>query len=580
MTDFYQSIVSSLPIHLQQFAVSQNYEKYTGQDHAVWRYIMRRNLQFLSNHAHPAYLSGLKKTGITVDRIPNIDEMNTCLDKIGWRAIVVDGFIPPAAFMELQALKVLAISAEMRSIRHILYTPAPDIVHEAAGHAPIIADEEYSEYLQAFGESGSKAISSRQDYDIYEAIRYLSIIKEYPNASDEEIRNAELDLENKIKANTDPSESTKLSRLHWWTVEYGLYGTPDNFSIYGAGLLSSVGESQACLKPNVKKIPLTVDCVNQKYDITTMQPQLYVNRDWQHLKDVLVEFAQTMSFKKGGLRSLELALESQNIATFVYSSGLQVSGELVKIHTRHNNVSYLQTSGITALALNDIELTGHGIEYHKSGFGSPVGKLKSATKPLELFSESDLEKLDIQVNHICELLFDSGIRVGGKVKSITRENGKNILISFSDCIVTNHKNEFLFQPEWGIYDMAIGEKIVSVFTGPADKSKFNVFPAKSGRKTIPIDISDKQKKLFGIYNTIRVLRENPTAIHSELVNIYNLIQRDYSDDWLIKLELLELAKSLNINNDFIYQLSNDLENQKLAENDRELITAGMVLVNR
>ena len=298
MTNFYQSIIASLPNHLRHFAVSQNYEKYTAQDHAVWRYIMRKNLDFLGNHAHPAYLDGLEKTGITIEKIPNIDEMNSCLEKIGWRAIIVDGFIPPAAFMEFQALKILVISAEMRSFEHILYTPAPDIVHEAAGHAPIIADEEYAEYLQQFGEYGSKAMSSKADFDIYEAIRYLSIIKEYPNATKEEIEKAENNLELKIAANTIPSESTKLSRLHWWTVEYGLYGTPDNFSIYGAGLLSSVGEGQHCLKPQVKKIPLTLDCVNQNYDITTMQPQLYVNRDWQHLKDVLSEYAETMSFHK------------------------------------------------------------------------------------------------------------------------------------------------------------------------------------------------------------------------------------------------------------------------------------------
>jgi len=247
MTDFYQSIIASLPNHLKHFAVSQNYEKYTAQDHAVWRYIMLKNLDFLGNYAHPAYLDGLQKTGITIDKIPDIDKMNSCLEKIGWRAIVVDGFIPPAAFMEFQASKILVISAEMRTFGHILYTPAPDIVHEAAGHAPIIADEEYAEYLQQFGEYGSKAMSSKADFDIYEAIRYLSIIKEYPDATKKEIKKAEKDLDLKITANTTPSESTKLSRLHWWTVEYGLFGTPDNFSIYGAGLLSSVGESQHCL---------------------------------------------------------------------------------------------------------------------------------------------------------------------------------------------------------------------------------------------------------------------------------------------------------------------------------------------
>ena len=411
MTDFYQSIVRSLPIHLQHFAVSQNYNKYSSQDHAVWRYIMRKNLDFLSNHAHPAYLNGLKKTGITIEKIPDIDEMNSCLEKIGWRAIIVDGFIPPAAFMEFQALKILVISAEMRTFGHILYTPAPDIVHEAAGHAPIIADEEYADYLQRFGEYGTKAMYSKADFDIYEAIRYLSIIKEYPNATKEEIEKAEKDLESKIAANTNPSESMKLSRLHWWTVEYGLYGTPEKFSIYGAGLLSSVGESQHCLKNQVKKIPLTVDCVNQNYDITTMQPQLFVNRDWQHLKDVLNEYSKTMSFNVGGLNSLNLALESENVATYVYSSGLQVSGKITKIHTNNNQVSYIQTVGNTALAFGDQEIEGHGITYHKDGFGSPIGKLKNQSKSIEDFSDSELQKFNISEDFDCKLEFEFSVLV-------------------------------------------------------------------------------------------------------------------------------------------------------------------------
>ena len=80
--------------------------------------------------------------------------MNDILGKIGWGAVAVDGFIPPAAFMEFQAYKVLVIACDMRQLHHIEYTPAPDIVHEAAGHAPIIVDREYSDYLQRFGEVG------------------------------------------------------------------------------------------------------------------------------------------------------------------------------------------------------------------------------------------------------------------------------------------------------------------------------------------------------------------------------------------------------------------------------------------
>jgi len=132
--------VASCPKHLLQFAVDQRYDDYTSVDHAVWRFIMRQNIFFLREYAHKVYFKGLLNTGISFERIPRIEEMNDILAKIDWGAVAVDGFIPPAAFMEFQAYKVLVIACDMRQIHHIEYTPAPDIVHEAAGHAPIIVD--------------------------------------------------------------------------------------------------------------------------------------------------------------------------------------------------------------------------------------------------------------------------------------------------------------------------------------------------------------------------------------------------------------------------------------------------------
>ena len=120
-----------------------------------------------------------------------MDGMNRILKDIGWAAVAVDGFIPPNAFMEFQAYNVLVISSEIRTIDHINYTPAPDIIHEAAGHAPIIANYEYAEYLRRLGQIGSKAISSPMDHEMYESIRLLSILKENPNSSKESILEAE-----------------------------------------------------------------------------------------------------------------------------------------------------------------------------------------------------------------------------------------------------------------------------------------------------------------------------------------------------------------------------------------------------
>ena len=99
--------------------------------------------------------------------------MNERLAGLGWRAAPVRGFIPPAVFTEMQARGVLAIAADIRTHEHVEYTPAPDIVHESAGHAPILKDPRYADYLKRCGVAGFRAIASREDRDVFEAIRAL-----------------------------------------------------------------------------------------------------------------------------------------------------------------------------------------------------------------------------------------------------------------------------------------------------------------------------------------------------------------------------------------------------------------------
>src|SRR5678816_3082318 len=164
-------VTRNLPKHLLQFVVDQPYSDYTPIDQAVWRYVMRRNCKHLKKIAHASYLRGLELTGVEIDRIPTMYGMNRILKEIGWAAVAVDGFIPPGAFMEFTQYNVLVIASDIRQLEHIEYTPAPDIIHEGAGHAPIIANPEYAEYLRRFGEIGCKAISSSRDYEMYEAIR-------------------------------------------------------------------------------------------------------------------------------------------------------------------------------------------------------------------------------------------------------------------------------------------------------------------------------------------------------------------------------------------------------------------------
>src|SRR3978361_2328088 len=323
--DYNNPQVAALPQHLKQFIVDQHYDHYTPIDQAVWRYVMRENYSYLKDVAYYPYIPGLRKAGLTIERIPDLQEMNDALAKIGWGAVTVDGFIPPAAFMEYQAYRVLVIAADIRQLNHIEYTPAPDIIHESAGDAPIIADKDYHPYLSHFGSIGAKAMFSAQDFELYEAIRALSILKEMPDADEDEIKKAEDLVFYRQENMGEPSEMSLLSRLHWWTVEYGLIGNLENPKIYGAGLLSSIGESVSCLEPHVKKLWYSVNAAETPFDITTKQPQLFVCRDFQHLRDVLEEFASRMPFNVGGLEGINKAIDCKNVTPCEYSSGLQVS---------------------------------------------------------------------------------------------------------------------------------------------------------------------------------------------------------------------------------------------------------------
>ena len=334
--------LNNIPNHLQRYIVDQEYERYTNIDHKVWSFIMDISVPFFKNHAHHSYVEGLKKTGITFDRIPLIEDMNEKMSKIGWGAVPVRGFIPPWAFMEFQSLGILPVACDMRSSEHLTYTPAPDIVHESAGHSPIIINEEYAHFLKEYGRIASNAVFSKEDERIYYAIRKLSDIKEDRNSSKEDINQAEEELKTAKKNQSNPSEATLLSRLHWWTVEYGLIGLLESPKIYGAGLLSSVGESQNCLKNNVKKIPLSIDCINYNYDITEQQPQLFVVENFSKLTDVLHEFEKNMIYKKiDSSKTDKIIIENDNNhKTTKLNQAQELSlkdTELIKLYEQFNN---------------------------------------------------------------------------------------------------------------------------------------------------------------------------------------------------------------------------------------------------
>lgn len=529
-------IKRQLPSHLRQFVADQDYaSRYTAKDHAVWRFVMGQLVRQLEKSAHPVYFDGLQRTGISLDAVPSIDGMNESLAKLGWQAIVVDGFIPPQAFMELQSLRILAIAVNMRSIHHIEYTPAPDIIHEAAGHAPIIADVEYSDYLQRFGEVGMKAIYNQYDLDLYQAVRQLSIVKASFDSTLDAIHQAEETLGDLVRNPGQPSELALLTRLHWWTVEYGLVGDTSDYSIFGAGLLSSLSESLACMdKENVKKLPLTVDAIKTPYDITTLQPQLFVTKSCRHLTQILNEYATTMCYQTGGVRGVETAIEAGVVTTCQLSSGVTISGKFSRaLKNSIDEVIYINTEGPTQLAFEGSELDGHGTEFHVAGFGSPVGRLCNLMKPLEHASEYELQELGIRRGELTELDFLSGVIVKGQLKSIHKANGVVLLMSFRDCTVLDPGGEILFDPSWGTFDMVVGESIASAFAGSADPTRFDVYPHASASTFLTSREDPKELALFQQIQTLREERRNAQQTVEQVLD-------SFPENWLMMAELLAL----------------------------------------
>lgn len=577
LTNFqWNEVTKKLPIYLHEFIVKQPYEEYTAQDHAIWRYVMRLNLNYLPKVAHHYYLDGIERTGITIDRIPEMGGMNRILKDIGWAAVSVDGFIPPNAFMEFQAYNVLVIASDIRNIDQIAYTPAPDIIHEAAGHAPIIGNPEYAEYLRRFGEIGSKAISSPKDYEIYEAVRKVSILKEDPEADQESIENALMELQ-KIQENMgELSEMAQLRNLHWWTVEYGLIGTLDNPKIYGAGLLSSIEESKLCLLNKVEKRNYTIDAAQVNFDITKTQPQLFVTPNFAHLSYILEKFADKMALRTGGLNGVEKLIESQNIGTVELSTGLQISGLFSKVISFENKVIYIQTLGQTALASREKELNGHSIQQHPDGFGSPIGKLENTNLAIEDMSPKDLEIYGICEGKQVHLHFEGGINVCGEIITGKRDvRGKIILISFKKCTVT-FGDMVLFKPEWGVYDMAVGKKVISAFAGPACPNSFRNLYKVSKTKSRKPSSNNLQKKLYTLYENLRFMRENSRLEEPSLLNILNELKENHHKDWLLCLEMYELVygKGLKIEKD----IQEHLDKLKSISTINKLISDGIQLI--
>lgn len=527
----------SIPDYLQPFIVEQELSRYSAIDQAVWRFVLLQLRDLLERTAHASYVQGLARTAISAERIPSIEEMNHALGAIGWQAVCVDGFIPPRAFQAFQSLSVLPIAAEIRSVEHLPYTPAPDIIHEAAGHAPILIDPHYADYVRAAGEVAARAFSSPADGRVDRAVRTLSALKELKEPKAEEVRAAEHELERAIASVGAPSEAARVARLYWWTAEYGLVGTLEDYRLYGAGLLSSLGESHFCHRPSVLKRRLTAECTSVGYDITRPQPQLFVAEDFEHLHAVLSEVSQTLAYDIGGARAVHAALQSQELCTVYLPGGAQVIGTLGDV-SGDDAAPLLGFPDGASLAQR-----GRLLGPVRAPYVVPVGRLADGSDPRAL-APRGARPARASSGRI-ELRYASGVRVSGR-PAAGPWTLPDAAIWLEDFRLEHGDRAPLLAER---YPLLLADRVITAGAGsacpevsPLGESKP---PSRSGRARVP-KLRQKDARTLELERLYAEAAAARARVHggatpnlAGLVALHAELEREYPHDWLVRWNLLE-----------------------------------------
>jgi phenylalanine-4-hydroxylase len=235
------------------------------------------------------------------------------------------------------------------------------------------------------------------------------------------------------------------------------------------------------------------------------------------------------------------AIESGATATVEYSSGLQISGTFTDVLIFSGRPIYINTSGPTTLNFKNKVIKGEGKESHADGYGSPIGKIKGCLKPSRFLSDIELSQIGIEKDKECEFEFESGIKVSGILSRILRKEDVLILLSFDKCTV-KHNRKTLFEPTWGRYDMAIGESIISAFSGPADADGFNLKAEVANEKTQKIEYDEQTSKIQSIYTSITEIDFLEKDAGERLTRLFEDYEEIEQEDWLLLTEMYNNSK--------------------------------------
>lgn len=186
------------------WTIPQRWEAYSPADHAMWDRLFARQAAMLPDRVVPEFIEGLDVLRMTRPGIPNFDELSDRLfAATGWQVVAVPGLVPDAVFFDHLANRRFVAGRFIRTPEQLDYLQEPDIFHDVFGHVPLLANPVFADYMQAYGQGGLRA-------------QGVGAIE-------------------------------KLSRLYWYSVEFGLIATADGLRLYGSGIVSSYAESRFAL---------------------------------------------------------------------------------------------------------------------------------------------------------------------------------------------------------------------------------------------------------------------------------------------------------------------------------------------
>ena len=223
------------------YTCPQDYASYTPADHATYRRLYERQAALLPGRACDAFIAALPSLGVK-DRIPHFDEINQRLyQATRWEIVTVPGLIPEVPFFSLLANRKFPVTDWIRKPEEFDYIVEPDVFHDLFGHVPLLFDPVFADHMQAYGKGGLKAHG---------------------------LGACEL-----------------LSRLYWYTVEFGLIRQKDGFRAYGAGILSSPGELQHAIDSPHRIVFDLKRVMRTRYKIDSYQQTYFVIDSFQELFD-------------------------------------------------------------------------------------------------------------------------------------------------------------------------------------------------------------------------------------------------------------------------------------------------------